>query len=42
MLKYFKLILLMAIFTDMAWSDYCTSDYNCSKEINKKTRVYEL
>ena len=39
MLKY---ILLIAVFTNMAWSDYCDSDYNCSKKIDKKTRLYGL
>lgn len=42
MLKFSYLGLLISIFINMAWSDDCSSNYNCTKHINKKTRGYSL
>jgi len=42
MLKVFKIIFSLTFLVNMAWANYCADDYNCSKKLNKKSRVYEL
>ena len=46
MLNIFKLTLLLFIFTNLVWSENCSSEYKCTKQLvtgyNKTINKYAL